>query len=167
MSDDGAEGSLFSKWLAEAERERERKSNASNVIGRDSRPAELTEFGLLRWYLHPALEDTSVRSFYFFELEIPPRSRSGKLHHQGNIVHFVAQGSGYTVLDGTAHEWERHDVIALPPMPTGYAVQHFNTGEEPVRLVIAIPNLDSALGPELGVRLEIDDPAPEYLASRK
>lgn len=164
MSEQVKSSMLFDAWIASADAERARKARARNVLSRGDHGVELSAFGYLRWYTHPRLDDAAVRSFYCFELEIPAHSRSGKIRHQGNLVCFVVTGDGYTVLDGTAHPWEKHDLVAIPPVPDGWEIQHFNPGPAPARLVVAIPDLDSALGPELGVRFEVLEPAPEFAA---
>jgi quercetin dioxygenase-like cupin family protein len=158
-------GTLWEQMVTSGRLERERKAQGSSVMERDKLPTELTPFGLLRWYLHPQLTEPNTRAIYFCELEIPPGSRSGRIRHQGGIVHFVVEGEGYTDLDGEMHEWERRDVIALPPRPRGVVFQHVNTGPGPVRLVFAFPNFDSALGSEMGVALEVLTPAPEFGAA--
>lgn len=156
---------LWDRMVAAGIEERERKAKGNAVIERDKLAAELTPFGLLRWYLHPQLTEPNTRAIYFCELEIPSGSRSGRIRHQGGIVHFVVEGRGYTDLDGTIHEWERRDLIGIPPRPLGVEFQHVNTGTGKVRMVLAFPNFNSALGAELGVALEVLSPAPEYAAA--
>ena len=150
--------SIISRGIAD----RERVARGHSVVHRDELPVEVTPFGRLRWYLHHDLTGPATQALYFCELEIPPGSRSGILRHQGGIVHLVVEGSGYTRLDGTEHHWERRDVIALPVRPDGVTFQHVNNGVGVVRLVIAWPNLDSALGPHAGVAMDVLEPAPEY-----
>jgi gentisate 1,2-dioxygenase len=158
----GAE--LWEDLFRRALDERRRKGNGRTVISYDDLEAETTPFGLVRWYLHPLVEDAVDRSLYFFELEIPADSRSGMLRHQGNLVHLVVQGHGYTVLNGERHDWEDLDVIAVAPRPDGVVLQHFNEGSRPVRMLVTFPNFDSALGPELGVAMEVIEPCPESQA---
>ena len=153
---------LWGAMVESGRLERERKARGHAVIERDRLPVEVTPFGILRWYLHPGLEGPNTRAIYFCELEIPEGSRSGKIRHQGGLVHYVVEGQGYTDLDGAVHEWERRDIIALPPRPKGVVFQHVNTGPGRVRIVIAFPNFDSSLGSEMGVALEVLSPAPEY-----
>jgi hypothetical protein len=144
--------------------ERARVETGRNTVRRDEITPEVTPFGLLRWYLHNDLEAPVTHSLYFCELEIPVGSRSGRLRHQGGVVHLVVQGSGHTLFDGEEHEWAARDVVALPVRPDGVTFQHVNTGTGPVRMVVAWPNLDSSIGPEGGVAMEILEPAPEFVA---
>lgn len=148
--------------LQAAEAERRRKAAGRSVVAREESSPELTPFGLLRWYLHPALDGPVIKTLYLCELEIPPGSRSGRLHHQGGIAHLVVQGAGHTELDGVRHEWEATDVIGLPARPGGIRFQHFNPGTAPARLIMAWPNMDGSMGPDLGSRLEVLEPCPEY-----
>lgn len=163
---DGSAPTLWDDIFVRAHAERERKLRGANLITRDECPVELTPMGKLRWYLHPALERPSTHALYQFEQEIPVGSRSGRLFHQGGIVHYVWKGRGYTEVNGVQHEWEETDVIGIPILPEGITFQHFNTGPDPVLLIVTFPNFDSALGPELGVAMEVLEPAPEYEAQR-
>lgn len=153
---------LWESQQRRAHEERERVRTGKTVIRRADLPVESTPLGRLRWYLHGDLLEPVSRALYFFELEIPVGSRSGKLLHQGGIVNLVVEGSGETEFQGTRHSWERGDVIALPVQPKGVVFQHFNTGEGRVRLVVAYPNLDTAIGPDGGVQMTVLEPAPEY-----
>lgn len=156
---------LWDSIIRRSTAERERVRAGRSTVTREEIEPELTPFGLLRWYLHNDLNDPVAHALYFCELEIPVGSSSGLLRHQGGIVHLVAEGSGLTRFDGAEHEWEKKDVIALPVRPEGVVFQHVNTGTGPARLVMSWPNLDSALGPESGVAMEILEPAPEYKAA--
>jgi hypothetical protein len=140
----------------------ERRDRSHNVVTRKGLRVESTPFGLLRWYLNPDLDGPSTQALYFCELEIPPGERSGKLRHQGGIINLVVAGSGYTEFDGRLHDWARRDVIALPIRPQGIVFQHVNNGTTPARLIVSWPNLDSGLGPAMGVHMEILAPAGDY-----
>ena len=56
------------------------------VIKQSDLPLETNRQGLMRWYLHPAIKDTVLSVFMFFQQEIPPGSRSGRLKFQGGQV---------------------------------------------------------------------------------
>jgi hypothetical protein len=156
------ETTLYDLTFQEAKAERERRAQAQNLISRDGARYELNRMGHMRWYLHPHMEEPSTRALYFHELEIPQGSNSGKLHSQGGIAHFVILGSGYTVVDDRAHEWETEDAIVIPIKESGVTYQHFNTGVGPARLLVCWPNLDSAISAEGGVAMEILEPCPEW-----
>jgi hypothetical protein len=160
----GAGGTLWDSIIERSVAERERVRNGRSTVTRAELEPELTPFGSLRWYLHNDLQAPVAHALYFCELEIPAGSCSGRLRHQGGIVHLVVEGKGFTRFDGAEHEWEKRDVIALPVRPRGVVFQHVNNGTGPARLVMSWPNLDSAIGPEGGVAMEILEPAPEYAA---
>ncbi|NJD27414.1 MAG: cupin domain-containing protein [Chloroflexi bacterium] len=155
---------LFEEVFERAEVERARRASSKNLITRDECQAEISPMGVQRWYLHPRLDTPSTQALYFHELEIPVGSRSGKLFCQGGIVHLVLEGEGYTEVDGERHSWEAEDLIAIPIREYGVTYQHVNTGSTPVRMVVAWPNLDSAIGPEGGVEMKVLENAPEFEA---
>lgn len=158
-------GTLFEQTLQEAAAFRERVRTGDDVVRRADATLETNPMGVMRWYLHPELTRPNSRALYFHELEIAPGSRSGLLRCQGGIVHYVLEGRGHTELDGTAHEWEADDVIAIPITESGSVYRHVNTGPDPARLLVVWPNYDSALGPEAGVELTVLEPCPEYAAA--
>lgn len=124
---------------------------------------EVNRQGRMRWYLHPGINRTSLRSLLVFMQEIPPGSRSGKQLHQGGIVHYVLKGRGYTVVNGQRHDWEAGDTISLPVLPDGIEYQHFNAdSDNPAVFIAAEANLTDALGADLGSGLEQLENCPEY-----
>ena len=158
---------LFDQLLAQAQADRVRAINGIKHLTRDDTTEELNPMGHMRWYLHENLKEPTTSSLYFYELEIPEGSQSGKLRCQGGIVHFVRKGEGHTVVDGVVHEWEGGDLIGLPLKEDGVVYQHFNTGPGTVRMLVAWPNLDSALGAEGGVAMTVLEPCPEFAASQE
>ncbi|MFM9971021.1 MAG: cupin domain-containing protein [Burkholderiales bacterium] len=54
------------------------------------------------------------------------KKQSGKHRHQGGLVIFVLEGSGWTICDGERYEWSAGDLILLPIKPGGVEHQHFN-----------------------------------------
>jgi len=132
------------------------------VIRRDDLPWERNAFGKTRWYLHPSIEGTSNRSFLFYELEIPPGGRTGRLKTPGDEVVLFVEGEGYTEVDGVKNHWKAGDVLGLPVRQRALVVQHFNADtRKPARLVSARPNLVDALGLDRGVGFELLESAPD------
>lgn len=156
---------LFEQLLEAARIERERVARGRNHVNRDELEVELNQMGYMRWYLHPALEEPSTRALYFFELEVPKGSRSGLMQHQGGVIHFVLEGSGWTEYEGGQHQWEAGDVIALPIKEAGIEFRHHNTGLAPARILVTWPNFDSANGPEAGVLMRVVENCPEWDAA--
>jgi gentisate 1,2-dioxygenase len=117
----------------------------------------------MRWYLHPAIKDTCLSVLLFFQQEIPPGSRSGRLKFQGGQVMMITEGRGYTVIDGVKHPWKAGDVLNLPLRADGIIVQHFNSDpEQPARFVAAEPNWLEGLTVDRGCGFEQLEDAPEY-----
>ncbi|HLY65943.1 MAG TPA: hypothetical protein VKU60_10455, partial [Chloroflexota bacterium] len=60
-------------WLYELrDQQRAQLSKGTWLVrGRDV-PWEHNRQGKMKWFMHPALEDTCIRSMLFFEQEIPP-----------------------------------------------------------------------------------------------
>lgn len=147
------------------DRERSQKANSIAVVKGKQLPWEVNRQGKMRWYLHPNIDTTAIRSLLVFIQEIPPGSRSGKEKHQGGRVHYILEGKGYTIIDGTKHEWEAGDAMVLPVKPDGVTFQHFNAdSEKPVRFIAAEPNLFDALGVDMGSGFEQLENAPEFKA---
>jgi len=155
--------SLFERILARRDAGRARRAQALPIVKGAETIKELTPLGLLEWYLHPDIPGQLIRSILSYVLEIPPGSRSGRLQHQGGIVHMVLQGEGWTLLDGTRHDWRERSCIALPARPNGIIYQHFNASDTiAARLLVALPNVLEPLDVDMGAGFEVLEPAPEY-----
>jgi quercetin dioxygenase-like cupin family protein len=136
---------------------------ASVVVGADLQ-WENNRQGRMKWYMHPAMRNVSLRSQMVFLQEIQPGSRSGRQVHPGGLVHYILEGEGYTIINGSRHEWKKGDVIAFPFLPAGVDYQHFNSDpQRVVRFIASIPNFYDALGMDLGSRLEQIENAPEWV----
>jgi hypothetical protein len=98
-------------------------------------PQQLTRQGRLRYYLGPTTEDTPLRDWIIFTHEI--RTVSGKHRHQGGLIIYVIDGTGYSVVDGERYDWEKGDLVLLPLREKGVEHQHFNTNPEKPALWIA------------------------------
>jgi gentisate 1,2-dioxygenase len=157
------------EWLYELrDHQREQQGKGAWLIkGRDL-PWENNRQGKMKWFLHPALDNTSIRSMIVFEQEIPPGGRSGAQKTPGGSVLYVLQGKGYTLLDGVRHEWQAEDLINIPIRAQGVVVQHVNTDpRRPVRFVSADLNLVDMLGVDRGAVLEQIEAAPDQDRSEK
>src|ERR1700761_6982414 len=128
-----AETNFWDELIALRDRQRADLDGALQVINEEDLPLEVNRQGLMRWYMHPSIRDTVLSTVMFFEQEIPPGSRSGRLKFQGNQIIMVLEGTGYTMLDGVKHPWKAGDVINLPLRANGIIVQHFNSGDETVK----------------------------------
>ncbi len=149
--------------LALRDRQREQMKDAIQVVRDDDLPQETNRQGLMRWYLHPSIKDTVLNTMLFFEQEIPPGSRSGRVKFQGGQVLMIIEGEGYTILDGVRHPWKEGDVVNLPLRPDGIIVQHFNASKDkPAKFVAAEPNWFDCVTVDRGSGFEQMEDAPEY-----
>jgi len=167
MSDDRtkrlAATNFWNELLAMRDRQREQRKSGLQVIRGSSLPQEINRQGLMRWYLHPAITDTILNTHMFFEQEIPPGSRSGRLKFQGEQVIFILEGKGYTLIDGVKHHWAAGDVLNLPLRKQGIVIQHFNEDPNlPAKFVAAEPNLFACTSVDRGSGFEQIEDAPEY-----
>jgi hypothetical protein len=153
---------FWDELIALRDRQREQRKDAVQVVRAQELPQERNEMGLMRWYLHPSITDTVLSSLVFFEQEIPPGSRSGRLRFQGGQVIYVLEGRGHTLIDGVKHAWEGGDVINLPLRKDGIIVQHVNDDpDRPARFVAVEPNLWQCTGVDRGCGFELLSPSPE------
>jgi quercetin dioxygenase-like cupin family protein len=162
-TDDLARRNLFDELLQLRDRDRARARTGINVVKGGELPWELNQQGKMKWYLHPAITDTTIRNYIFYMQEIPPGSRGARLKQQGDEVLLILEGQGYTELDGVKHFWKAGDVVGLPLKEWGLVVQHFNLSQtEPARFVAASPNFADTLGVDRGCGFEVLEPAPEW-----
>jgi gentisate 1,2-dioxygenase len=157
------------EWLYQLrDRQREQQGKGAWLIkGRDL-PWENNRQGKMKWFLHPALNSTSIRSMIVFEQEIAPGGRSGAQKTPGGSVLYILEGKGYTLLDGVRHDWQAEDLVNIPIRAQGVVVQHVNADPgRPVRFVSADLNLVDILGVERGAELEQIEVAPDGDGNKK
>jgi len=153
----------WDELLAMRDRQRAERANGLQMIRESELPLEINRQGLMRWYLHPSIRDTVLSTMLFFEQEIPPGSRSGRLKFQGGQVMMILEGSGYTLLDGVKHAWKAGDVLNLPLRGDGIIVQHFNPDKEiTAKFVAAEMNWFECTSVDRGSGFEQLEDAPEY-----
>ena len=152
------------EWLYELrDYQREHQGKGAWLIKGKDLPWEHNRQGKMQWYLHPALEDTSIRSMIFFRQEIPPGGRTGAQKTPGGSILYILEGRGYTILNGTRHQWKAGDIVNLPLLEEGCTYQHFNADQDaPVLMVGCYANHLDAIGVDMGSGFEELEPAPEY-----
>jgi hypothetical protein len=161
-----AEVNHWDDLLAIRDRQREQYRDGIQIIKESELPLEVSRQGLMRWYLHPAIKDTCLSVLMFFQQEIPPGSRSGRLKFQGGQVMMITEGRGYTTIDGVKHPWKAGDVVNLPLRANGIIVQHFNSDQQqPARFVAVEPNWVEGVSVDRGCGFEQLEDAPEYRRS--
>ena len=158
-----AETNHWDELLALRDRQRDQARNGIQVIKYSELPLESNRQGLMRWYMHPAIKDICLSVFMFFEQEIPPGSRTGRLKFQGGQVMMITEGRGYTTIDGVKHPWKAGDVLNLPLRADGIIVQHFNADpNNPAKFVAVEPNWLEGVSVDRGCGFEQLEDAPEY-----
>src|ERR1700741_4666283 len=158
-----AEVNHWEELLKLRDRQREQTKNGIQVIKQSELPLEVSRQGLMRWYMHPAIKDTALSVLLFFQQEIPPGSRSGRLKFQGGQVMLILEGEGYTLIDGVKHTWKAGDLLNLPLRADGIIVQHFNTDpQHPARFVAAEPNWLEGVSVDRGCGFGANEEPPEF-----
>jgi hypothetical protein len=158
-----AQHNYWDELIALRDDQRERAKSAVQVVRGDDLPQENSALGLLRWYTHPAIHDTILSTLMFFEQELPPRSRSGRLKFGGGQVMYILSGRGYTTIDGVKHPWKAGDVLNLPIRRDGIIVQHVNEDDAIAAKFLACePNWFAATSVDRGSGFELLEPSSEY-----
>ena len=162
-----AQTNYWDELLALRDKQREERASGLQMIRESDLPLEVNRQGLMRWYMHPSIRDTVLSTMMFFEQEIPPGSRSGRLKFQGGQVMMIIEGSGYTLIDGVKHAWSAGDVVNLPILGDGIVVQHFNPDPNvTAKFVAAEMNWFDCTSVDRGSGFEQLEDAPEYLAAQ-
>lgn len=163
MTDRNTETTVYSQLLALRDRQRALQAESPFVIRGAQVPWETNPQGVMRWYLHPAMQQSCHKALIFSTQKMGPGSRSGKQHCQGGVVHFVVQGKGKTVINDVPYAWEAGDVVQLPLLPEGVTFQHFNEDEsQEAVLTSCLPNLSEPLGIDRGSGWFQLEAAPEF-----
>jgi hypothetical protein len=163
-----AETNHWDEIFAMRDRQRAEKRDALQIVSEEDLPLEVSRQGLMRWYLHPSITDTAISSYLFFQQEIPPGSRSGRLKFQGNQVMVILEGKGYTTIDGVKYPWKAGDLVSLPLRGDGIIVQHFNTDpDKPAKFIATEANWLECTTVDRGCGFEQLEDAPEYRQAKQ
>lgn len=137
------------------DRYRRQAERGIKIVRGEDLPWEINRQGKMRWYMHPAKNDTAIRSLVVYMQEIEPGGRSGKQASPGGIVHYMLEGKGHVVVNGKKHSWTRGDCVGLPVLSRPVEYQFFNTDRKrAARYIAATPNLFEVLGVDMGSRFE-------------
>jgi hypothetical protein len=151
------------EWLFELrDRQRASQRGAAWLIKGNDLPLERNRQGLMRWFLHPALNNIALRSMLFFQQEIPPGGQSGVQRVPGGSVLYIISGRGHTLLDGERHDWVAEDVVNIPIRIGGCVIQHVN--DDPQQRAVFIQadvNTVDSLGVDRGATFEQLEAAPD------
>jgi gentisate 1,2-dioxygenase len=148
--------------------EREKNKDAVVIVKGQELPWEINKQGVMRWYLHPSIQDTVIKPFIFYTQKIPPGSRSGKLTFQGGQVVYAWKGRGHTILDEMRYDWQAGDIIQFPLRIAGVTYQHFNDDEnQAAELICVEADTVGALGVDKGSGFEQREFSPEYETEKR
>jgi hypothetical protein len=154
--------------IALRDQQRENLRDPIIIVKGSQREQENSALGLLKWYMHPSMRNNALATMMFYEQELPPGSRSGRLQFQGGQVMFVLEGRGHTLVDGVKHPWAAGDVLNLPLRRDGIVVQHVNDdAEKPAKFLACEPNLMQTATVDRGAGFELLEAAPEYRKDAK
>ena len=104
----------------------ERQETGQIVIHLEDREYFVTRQGKLLNYLNGDIhKNTPLQDWRVFTHSLI--THSGKHRHQGGLVIYVIEGSGYSVVDGERVDWEAGDLLLLPIKKGGVEHQHFNS----------------------------------------
>jgi quercetin dioxygenase-like cupin family protein len=120
--------------------ELDRAAHGKIVIKAKDRPWDMHRQANSKRYLsvhEPELKNTASHQWEVFLQAFT--ERSGKHRHQGGLVIFILEGSGYSIIDGVRHDWKAGDLTMLPLVPGGTEHQHFNGDpDRPVKWIAFI-----------------------------
>ena len=136
----------------------ERQMTGRIVCRLEDCPQNLTRQGRLRTYLGLTIKDTPLQNWVVFTHEV--RTASGKHRHQGGLVIYVIDGTGYSVVDGERIDWEKGDLVLLPLRENGVEHQHFNTNPDKPALWMAFIHLP--LKEYVASEMTQSEVSPEY-----
>jgi gentisate 1,2-dioxygenase len=106
------------KWI------RHRHEAGNLVIRGPDMTWEQNSQGRVRYYLNPEYANNALRDWTLFLHDI--KTHTGMHRHQGGIVIYVTEGSGYTLCDGLRYDWTKGDLIVFPLKPEGVEHEHHN-----------------------------------------
>jgi quercetin dioxygenase-like cupin family protein len=146
------------------DRERSQRHLTGRIVVRLADcPQGLTRQGRLRYYLSPVVTDTPLQDWTVFTHEI--RTVSGKHRHQGGLIIYVIDGTGYSVVDGVRYDWEKGDLVLLPLRQNGVEHQHFNTSPDKPALWMAF--IHAPTREYVASEITQTEVSPEYKAAQE
>lgn len=123
------EDNPYEIYMRKRKERAERNRTGKIVIKPSDREVFMARQGRLQFLLNPFIyPDTPLQDWHVFKHEI--RTRSGKHRHQGEVIIYVLEGKGYSIVDGERVDWKEGDLILLPLKPNEVEHQHFNEDPE-------------------------------------
>ncbi len=133
----------YDRYVTRLKDEFELTLKEPHVVKQSEVPWEETRMGRIKFLVHPG-RTLGLLQYDAFIQEMPPGSRSGQHRHLSEEIHLILQGKGYDIHDGVRWDWEKEDVVCIPP---GTTHQHFNADRmNPARFLALQSKLAMALG---------------------
>ena len=149
---------LFDEFLSIRDEQRAGwRLNGLTMVAGESLPWELNAFGRIKWFMHPLIFDTCIRTHIVYEMMLHPGERSGTIRHQGNSFCYVLAGRGKSTIDGVEWAWKAGDMIQLPARPPGIELAHsvaFDEAED-ARLICFELNTVDQVGVDRGCGYDV------------
>ncbi len=153
----GGPAPIFDDMVGELLADRRKKNREGKVHIKYSQAEwQMAKMGKTLYYAHPMMQDHAIRDWCVFLHEI--RWKAGRHTHQGGVLIYILQGTGYTTMDGERVDWKAGDLLVLPIQPGGVSHQHFSTDKDrPARFVafLYMP-FREALGGDWKINEEIE-----------
>jgi hypothetical protein len=117
-------GALYEMFLRRLAEFHDRQSAGKIHVKKSDVVVQMSRQSHAEYFLATDSFPTVLQDWRVFISNI--KKQSGKHRHQGGLVIFVLEGSGWSICDGERHEWSKGDLILLPIKPGGVEHQHFN-----------------------------------------
>jgi gentisate 1,2-dioxygenase len=123
---------IYAEQLLFAEEEEKRRRVGKVLVKGASLKFERTPMGLVAPVVDPKL-GFHVRTLSTQVALIPPGKRSGAHRHIYEETNYILSGQGESVIEDQVYRWKTGDTLCIPVFAWH---QYFNTGDEPVRIMV-------------------------------
>lgn len=125
---------IYDRFVSKLRSRQDRAENGRIVIKGSELSWQQSRQGRLKFYLNSQedpgdpTDESALQDWDVFIHDI--RTHSGAHRHQGGLVIYVIEGSGYTIVEGERVDWAAGDLLLLPVVPGGVEHQHFSDDDE-------------------------------------
>ena len=138
----------------------ERNAKGPVVIHKADREVFMSRQGKLQFFMDPvSMKDTPLQQWRVFTHEIG--TKSGRHRHQGGLLIYVLEGTGYSIVDGERWDWKKGDLVLLPMKVNGVEHQHFNLGT-PEKPAVWMALINMSIHDYLASDLEQIENSPDF-----
>jgi mannose-6-phosphate isomerase-like protein (cupin superfamily) len=141
----------------------ERQNSGRLVIRKEDIRWDVNRQGKHGFMLHTYLfDDRCLEDWWVFIHDI--QGVSGRHRHQGGLVLFILEGSGYSTMNGVRYDWKKGDCLLMPLLPEGVDHQHFNPTPDKPALWLAF--IHKTMFDEVGSELTQTQDSQSWLAGQ-